>query len=527
MKHLRLPAAVLLILVFSAQYAAAVEDSSTEQKPLVISFSPSIIEFNPLHTFTATEAQIYTAIYEGLVSYNPFTLEPVPAVAESWEVSSDKKEYIFKLRKNSYYWDGLNVTASDFRNSWLKMLAPDTGAQYSFLLDVIKGAKEYRTGITEDENSVAVEAVSDYSLKVTLKEPAEHFLKILCHHSFVPVHPAFINKKDWSQMPSAPGNGPYYIYRKSEDKISLLKNVLYWDSANVDINAIDLVFTDNAIDATEKFNRGEIDWAAGGFVSSMVENRSDIVFNPTFATNYFFFNCRKSPWNSAEARKAFVLSSPLEGVRNNKYLYYPADTLVPLIPHYPDIEGYKHQNREEAEKILENLNKNENMDIIIKIPDNPESERVAELFRESWEDFSGASVTVKKSDYNSYYSELTENNYTLATISWIGDFPDPLTFLQMWTTDSSLNDSGYSNTEFDEKIEKSMTLSGKERYSFLSNAEKQLIDDAAVIPISNTPSVNLVSRERLLGWYPNPLDIHPVKYFHYPGKEIHPYLVKR
>ena len=72
MKHLRLPAAVLLILFFSAQYTSAAEDSSTEQKPLVISFSPSIIEFNPLHTFTATEAQIYTAIYEGLVSYNPF-----------------------------------------------------------------------------------------------------------------------------------------------------------------------------------------------------------------------------------------------------------------------------------------------------------------------------------------------------------------------------------------------------------------------------------------------------------------------
>ena len=235
MKHLRLPAAALLILILSAQYTAAVENSRTAQRPLVISFSPSKIEFNPLHTFTATEAQIYTAVYEGLVSYNPFTLEPVPAAAESWEVGRDKKEYVFKLRKNSYYWDGLNVTAEDFRNSWLKMFAPDTGAQYAFLLDVIKGAKEYRTGITEDENSVAVEAVSDYTLKVTLKEPAEHFLKILCHHSFVPVHPAFVNKEDWSDLPSAPGNGPYYIYSKSDGKISLLKNVFYWDSLAVDI----------------------------------------------------------------------------------------------------------------------------------------------------------------------------------------------------------------------------------------------------------------------------------------------------
>ena len=528
MKHPVLYAALLVILMFPAQYSEAGEESSAkEQRPLVISFSPSKIEFNPLYTFTATEAQIYTAIYEGLVTYNPFTLEPVPGVAESWDVSSNKKEYIFNLRKNSYYWDGLNVTAEDFRSSWLKMLSPGTGAQYAFLLDVIEGAKEYRTGITKDENSVALEAVSDYKLKVTLKEPAEHFLKILCHHSFVPIHPAFLNKEDWSDLPSAPGNGPYYVYKKSDGKINLLKNVLYWDSANVEIEAIDLIFTDNAVEATGKFNSGEIDWAAGGFVTSMVEKKSDIIFNPTFATNYFFFNCRKSPWDKAEARKAFILSSPLEGIRNSNYLYFPADTLVPLIPHYPDIEGYNKQNKEAAEKLLNEHITKENRDIIIKIPDNPESERVAELFKDTWEDFSGGSVTINKSDYNSYYSELTENNYTLATISWIGDFPDPLTFLQMWTSDSNLNDSGYSSREFDEEIEKSMTLSGKERYTFLSSAEKRLLDDAAVIPVSNTPSVNLVNRELLMGWYPNPLDIHPVKYFYYPGGEIHPYLVKK
>ncbi len=529
MKYLRLLAAIICIMIFTSEYSSAEESGSliSGRKPLVISFSPSNIEYNPLHTFTATEAQIYTAIYEGLVTYNPFTLEPVPAVAESWETSSDKKEYTFTLRKNSYYWDGLNVTAEDFRNSWLKMLAPDTSGQYAFLLDIIKGAKEYRTGITENENSVAIETVSEYKLKVTLKEPAEHFLKILCHHSFVPIHPAFLNKDDWSDLASAPGNGPYYVYEKSSEKISLLKNVLYWDSVNVEIEAIDFVFIDDPVITTEKFNSGDIDWATGNFISSMVLNRSDIVFNPTFATNYFFFNCRKSPWNKADARKAFILSAPLEGIRNSKYLYYPADTLVPLIPNYPEIEGYRKQDKKEAEKLLKSTLQDEDKNIVIKIPDNPESERVAELIKDTWEDFSGGSAEISKSDYNSYYSELSENNYTLATISWIGDFPDPLTFLQMWTSDSNLNDAGYSNSEFDADIEKSMSLSGNERYSFLSSAEKRLLDDAAVIPVSNTPSVNLVNREKFEGWYPNPLDIHPVKYFSYPGKQIHPYLVKR
>lgn len=196
MKQPRLLSTALFIMIFIVFSAGAQEESgSSKTRPLVISFSSADIEFNPLHTFTSTEAQIYTALYEGLVSYNPFTLEPVPAAAESWQVSSDKKVYIFTLRKNSYYWDGLNVTAEDFRNSWLKLLNPETEAQYSFLLDIIEGAKEYRTGITDKENSVAIEVLDNYKLKITLSEPAEHFLKILCHHSFVPIHPSFINKK--------------------------------------------------------------------------------------------------------------------------------------------------------------------------------------------------------------------------------------------------------------------------------------------------------------------------------------------
>ncbi len=122
----------------------------------------------------------------------------------------------------------------------------------------------------------------------------------------------------------------------------------------------------------------------------------------------FFFNCRQSPWDNAEARRAFITASPLEGIRNSKYLYYPADTLVPLIPNYPNIDGYKKQNREEASKILNKSFKDEKMDMTIKIPDNPESERVAELFKESWEEISGSKVEITKSGYRQYYSELAE-----------------------------------------------------------------------------------------------------------------------
>ena len=521
MKAVYVIPAVLTLFLLSLPVSA----EKIEEKPLVISFSPGKIEFNPLHTYTSTEAQIYTAIYEGLVTYDPFTLEPLPGVAEKWDVSSDKKVYIFSLRNNAYYWDGMNITASDFKDSWLKMLSPEENAEYAFLLDIIKGAKQFRTGINKDPDSVSIEVLSKYSLRVTLENPAEHFLKILCHHSFVPIHPGFINRRDWSDLPSAPGNGPYHILEKSEKELKLTKNILYWDAANVEINEICFRFIDDPVETTESFNRNEILWATGNFISSMAENREHIIFNPTFATNYFFFNCRNAPWDKSSFRKAFILSSPLEAVRNKQFLYYPADTLVPRIPRYPDIEGYISQDKEAALKIVGEALKDEKKDIVIKIPENQESMRVAQLLGESWKEFSGGNTDIKITDYGSYYRELKNNDYTLGTISWIGDFPDPLTFLQMWTTDSNLNDSGYSNPEFDKEIEESMTLSGNQRYEYLSRAEKRLIDDAVVIPVSNTPSVNLVNTDILFGWYPNPLDIHPVKYFYYKKNQVNPHLV--
>jgi len=103
----------------------------------------------------------------------------VPAVAEKWEISSDRKEFIFTLRKNAYYWDGINVTADDFRNSWLKILTPGENAEYAFLLDIIEGAEKYRKGESKDISSVGIKVIDKYKLKVILNSPAEHFLKIL------------------------------------------------------------------------------------------------------------------------------------------------------------------------------------------------------------------------------------------------------------------------------------------------------------------------------------------------------------
>jgi peptide/nickel transport system substrate-binding protein/oligopeptide transport system substrate-binding protein len=111
-------------------------------------------------------------------------------------------------------------------------------------------------------------------------------------------------------------------------------------------------------------------------------------------------------------------------------------------------------------------------------------------------------------------------------MTWIGDFLDPLTFLQLWTSKSNLNDAGYNNPEYDKLIEEAIPEKDKKRLEKFAQAESLLLSQAVVLPLSNQPSFNLINIKQLVGWYPNLLDIHPFKYLHFKEPRVFPNLVR-
>jgi peptide/nickel transport system substrate-binding protein/oligopeptide transport system substrate-binding protein len=114
----------------------------------------------------------------------------------------------------------------------------------------------------------------------------------------------------------------------------------------------------------------------------------------------------------------------------------------------------------------------------------------------------------------------------MSASSWIGDFADPLTFLQMWISDSNVNDAGFSDPRYDELIDRSMVQSGTQRYETLSSAEEILLQSGTVLPISHSPSINLIDLRAVNGWYPNPLDIHPFRYLEFTDRVPVPGVVR-
>jgi peptide/nickel transport system substrate-binding protein/oligopeptide transport system substrate-binding protein len=439
-------------------------------------------------------------------------MEPIPAVASNWELSEDKKVWTFTIRESARYWNGDAVRSDDFRAAWLSLLSPNRESPYSSLFDIIEGARDYRIGLLADVNKVGIETPNSQTLIVRLNSPASFFPAMLCHHSFSPIHPSMLNKEDWSAAPPV-SNGPFYITEWAENALILVKNRNYWDASRVALNKLTFRYTRDRDESTSLWNSGEARWVAGDINPEMLTDRSGVMVNALFATHYYFIRSAKTPWNDHRLRRALSVSLPWEQLREGFYL--PAKTLIYRLPGYPEVERLEGPNLEEARQLLIDAGYPDGKglpELVIRLTPSAEAARIGGLMAATWIQELGLTVKIETVPYNQYFQALKQSDYDVGFSTWIGDFADPYTFLQMWRGDSNLNDAGFNDAEYEALIDRSMTEDGEQRWNTLAEAEKLLLDKGTVLPISFSSALNIVDTGELDGWYPNALDIHPFKY---------------
>ncbi|MDR1893916.1 MAG: peptide ABC transporter substrate-binding protein [Spirochaetales bacterium] len=515
-----------LALFLAAGFCSGGAQNLVAEKTLVLAVgNEGRGNFNPLQSYSAADAQIFSALYEGLVSYHPVSLEPVPGAAGRWEISPDGRIYRFFIREEARYWNGDPVQAQDFRDTWLILLNPQEEAPYSFLLDIIRGARAYRTGAVSSPDGVGIRVVDPLVLEVELESPADYFLKILCHHSFAPLHPSLRSRYRRDQPLPGLGNGSFYFYRGESGGYLLRRNEAYWDAGRVGLNQIRVVYETDPVESALRFNRGEIHWALGNVSVEDVENRQSLIVNPIFATSYYFFSEKTPPFNDPRLTRALALLLPWEEIRSPERYYLPTERLIPPLQDYPGQPGIAAPNRPEA---LELLNQagfpgGEGLPpLVFRLPQGAEEAPEVGLMKAAWEEELGALVRLDMVPWEEYYDSLKTQGWTLAQISWIGDFADPLTFLQMWESGSFLNDSGYANPEFDELLAQASRQEGTERLKTLARSEGLLLQSGAVLPVNHQPAFNVLDLSLISGWYPNPMDIHPFKYLSFSLPQLPP-----
>ncbi|OHD15580.1 MAG: hypothetical protein A2087_04550 [Spirochaetes bacterium GWD1_61_31] len=500
---------------------------SAADRPLNIGLGPYPLELRPYRALYAHEMLVLSGLYEGLFSYHPETLEPLPAQAESYTQSADGRRWTFRLRGGLRWSDGSRLTAADYVESWRYMLLPSTASEFAGFFDIIVGARAYRSGQVAAPDGLGIVALDERTLQIELNAPAAYFTRLLCHSAFVPIH---VSQRAGAAGSAGDliGNGPYRLDRLDAEALHLVRNPAYWDQAHVAIGEIIFRFLDDEVIATARFNSGELLWLTDMIDSDSLTRREGIQYAAMFGTGYYYWNCRFAPWSDARVRRALALVVPWPEIRNGDNYLTPTDRLVLPFGGYRDSRGLASADQTEARALLQAAGFAEPAllpALTMLVPDNPQHRSNAGLMAEAWQRL-GLEVSIQVLPANQFARAVRQADYTLAATSWIGDFADPAAFLMMWTSDSALNAAGYRGGEYDALIAASMLQAGSARLATLAQAETILLQEAVVMPTNHLPSINLVDTELLRGWFINPLDTHPLKALYYGTIQEPPFLAR-
>lgn len=483
------------------------------QQNFIIVESPRVHELNPQLTNYSSDSQLLNGLYEGLFTTSPVSLEPQYAIAKEFRISRDKKRWTIVLRDDACFSNGEKITAESVRDSWLRMLAnPDS--PYSSLLDIVRGAQAFREG-QGDFSEVGLYATSENVLSIYLNTPANYLPKILCHTAFSITHS---NPEVYS--------GPYELEIKAERKYILKKNPYYWDNRNVTLERITFLQSDNAEDNTYYFNTGAVDWVTANVNQQKLLDVSAFQINATFGTGFLYFKMsNRKPvdtktskvWDYPEFRNAVLEAFPWNEL-HKKYLI-PATTLVYPLSGYPQIDGFDYTDAIEASLKMKDarakygIAEEEIIPLVMHVFENEFSEDDEKLLRDSLEPL-GIALTINKIPSYLYYATIGSADADILVTSWIGDFADPLAFLELFRGGSTMNESGWKNEKFDALLEQAATAGETERLNLLGQAENILLDEGMVLPLYRSVSSNVIDLAEVGGWYANAFDLHPLKYLY-------------
>jgi len=479
---------------------------------------PAIITGQP-------EGRIAQALFEGLLSFGPDG-KPVPGVAESWEISPDGKTYTFHLRRNAQWSNGTPLTARDFVASWKRVLTPETGALYNYILFPILHAEDYAEGRIADFSEVGVKALDDHTLMVTLENPTPYFLDLCAFVTYQPVPVAQIEKlgDSWIKPKNIIGNGAYILEKwRINDVIRLRKNPAYWDAKNVSLETIDILPIAKAGTAFNFYAGGMADLLmdkglAPPQLLDTLKTRKDFHASPFLGIYFLRFNCARPPFDDPKIRRAFAMAVD-KSILTNKITRageLPATSFVP-----PGLEGYTSPEApsfdpKEAARLLAEAGfpKGSGFPLVTYLYSEGEiNEAIAVELQNMWKTHLGIHVNLARQEWKVYLNSMNTLDYDICRSSWVGDYPDPMTFLDMFLTDGGNNRTGWSSPDYDRLIREAHAEADSQRRAhLLFEAEKLLIDtQVPVVPIFYYVGIQLYDPEKWGGIHPNLLDEHPLK----------------
>lgn len=478
-----------------------------------------------------TENHIISTLLEGLINYHPSNdNEPEPGVAERWEHDGSFRVWTFYLREDARWSNGDPVTAGDFAYSYERMLTPALGAQYVQMLYLLENGAAFHQGEITDFSQVGVEVVDDRTLRLRLTGPTPYFLSMLKHYSWYPVHPPTIEAQaggmtdisgQWTRD-NFVGNGPFILKDwKPEQFIRVTKSPTYWDAKTVQLNEIYFFPVNDYETEFRMFQSGQLHLTSTvppNQVPVLRErNYPELFTAPYLGVYYYRFNLGVEPLDDIRIRKALAMSINREQIVSEVVRggQEAASTFVPPgFDGYTSPEGIPYDPERARELLAEaGFPNGEGFPELTLFFNTSEGHRkIAEAIVRMWNTTLNINMVLDNADWKVFLARLDERNYEVARSAWIGDFMDPLTFLELMRTGNGNNRTNWSNADFDRLIAEGMASTSREaHYEKLRQAEAVLLEEVPVAPIYFYVKHTLV-HARLQGWEPKLLDNRPMKY---------------
>lgn len=473
----------------------------------------------------AEASNILRDLYEGLTREGPAG-NILPGVAQSWDIENDGLRYIFHLRESARWSNGDPVTAEDFVAGIQRTINPANGSAYADSLRIIKGAKDILSG-EKEPGTLAVTAAGPHELVIELATPAPYLLGMLTHHSMYPIHRASLAEhgERFTRPGNLVGNGAFKLAKwRVNSHIRLQKNEHYWDKDAVRLTEVYYYPIDDEEAEYNRFRAGGLDVTQTIPVRRYAQLREDhpdaLRIAPYLSTYYYGFNLSKPPFKDAPGLRRALSMVVNRGIIAEKVMgvgELPAWSLSP-----PGISNYQAPQLEYADWPMEKrlaearelyaaagYSADNPLEVEIRHNTGDNHRRVAIAIATMWRQALGVEATIVNEEWRVFIQTRRQREETeVYRAGWVGDYNDPYTFLQTLMSGNAVNDTTYSNPDYDAAVSRAAAIVDTEaRMQAMRDAESILLADHPILPLYVYVSKHLVA-PYVGGWQDNVMDHH-------------------
>ncbi|MES2695876.1 MAG: peptide ABC transporter substrate-binding protein [Verrucomicrobiota bacterium] len=465
---------------------------------------------------------IATALFEGLTVLDERTTAPLPAAAESWTTSPDGLTWTFRLREGLKWSNGDALVADDFVQSWRRILSPTFAADNAWYLFALKGAEAYNSKKAE-ASALGFTAPDPRTLVLTLERPTPYLAALIAMPAWFPVNPRVLAQHGglekrgsaWTRPGNLVGNGPFTLTEwRPNARIVVTKNPHHREAAQNQLDRLIFFPIENPDVEERDFRAGQLHVTFNLPVTKIAGWRErapdQLRIDPVSQINFLRFNTERAPLKDPRVRRALSLAidrpaiarAVLQGSRE------PATALTP-----PGTGGYTARasvgtDFEQARRLLAEAGfpGGKGLPTLdLQCRNDEIMPRLAEALQAMWQKELGLRISISQVEQKTWVQNMQTLNYTISTAAWTGDFPDPVTFLGMFTGNSAYNWTGWKHPEYEQLMDTaSTTVDAKARLELFQKAEALLLAESPISPVYVGAQTYLI-HPSVKNWEPAPL----------------------